>query len=99
MRLNKARIAGPSGKSGAMLGAASFAILLLAATPALAQRDDPGLQLGCANDFFRLCAGVDPASSEADRCMNRNRPRLSPDCRNAIGDYEGRTKSKALPRD
>ncbi len=99
MRLEKARSAGRSRGDRAVLAAASFAVLLLAAAPASAQRDDPALQLGCANDFFRLCAGVDPASSEADRCMNRNRPRLSPDCRNAIGDYETRTKTKVGPRD
>ena len=73
-------------------------LALAIATPAQAQREDKGLQLGCANDYFRLCVGVDPNSSEADACMNRNRPNLSPECRAAIGSYESRTGTKALPR-
>ena len=28
--------------------------------------------------------------------MNRNRPRLSPECRAAIGSYERRTGTKAM---
>ena len=77
------------------LKVAPFA-LLLAAAPAQAQREDQGLQLGCANDYFRLCAGVDPNSSDAERCMERNRKRLSPDCRAAIGDYDRRTGSRSM---
>lgn len=70
------------------------ALVLLMASPALAQREDQGLQLGCANDYFRLCAGVDPNSADAEKCMDRNRSRLSPECRNAIGDYDKRTGGK-----
>lgn len=81
------------------LAAAGIALLTLAAGPAQAQREDQGLQLGCANDYFRLCAGVDPNSPEADKCMTRNRKRLSPDCRSAIGDYDKRTGSKSLSDD
>jgi hypothetical protein len=71
--------------------------LALAGGPAAAQREDQGLQLGCADDYFRLCIGVDPNSPEADRCMTRNRGRLSPKCRAAIGDYDKRTGGKSLP--
>lgn len=78
------------------LKVAPFALLMLAAAPAYAQREDQGLQLGCANDYFRLCAGVDPNSSDAERCMERNRKRLSPDCRAAIGNYDRRTGSRSL---
>jgi hypothetical protein len=83
------------------LGLAATAVVLsvLAAGPAAAQREDQGLQLGCANDYFRLCAGVDPNSQDADRCMMRNRKRLSPECRAAIGDYDKRTGSKSLSDD
>ena len=63
------------------LAVAALALVALTAGPAYAQRDDQGLQLGCANDYFRLCAGVDPNSQDADRCMTRNRKRLSPECR------------------
>lgn len=78
------------------LKAAPLALLVLVATPAQAQREDQGLQLGCAPDFFRLCAsaGVDPNTSDAETCMNRNRSRLSPECRAAIGDYDRRTGSR-----
>ncbi len=38
------------------LAAAALALVTLAAGPAYAQREDQGLQLGCANDYFRLCA-------------------------------------------
>ena len=85
--------------SGRRLSASlPFALALLAATPAMAQREDQGLQLGCANDYFRLCAGVDPNSSDAEKCMDRNRGRLSPECRAAIGDYDRRTGGRASKR-
>ncbi len=93
-----ARRAGPLKGLTAALLAAPMA-LLLAAVPAQAQREDQGLQLGCANDYFRLCAGVDPNSPDADRCMIRNRPRLSPECRNAISDYDRRTGTKGGVRE
>lgn len=80
-------------------GLPALALLALAASPAYAQREDQGLQLGCANDYFRLCAGVDPNSKDAERCMTRNRKRLSPECRNAIGDYDKRTGGKSMPED
>lgn len=82
----------------AALKAAPFVLMALAASPAQAQREDQGLQLGCANDYFRLCAGVDPNSQDADRCMERNRSRLSPECRAAIGDYDKRTGGKSQKR-
>lgn len=78
---------------------AALTFLALTAGPAQAQRDDQGLQLGCADDYFRLCMGVDPNSNDADRCMTRNRARLSPKCRAAIGDYDRRTGSKSLQND
>jgi hypothetical protein len=78
---------------------AGLALLALTAGPAQAQRDDQGLQLGCADDYFRLCIGVDPNSSEADRCMTRNRSKLSQKCRAAIGDYDKRTGGKSLPNE
>lgn len=81
------------------LAAVGVALFTLAAGPAQAQREDQGLQLGCANDYFRLCAGVDPNSPEADKCMMRNRKRLSQDCRSAIGDYDKRTGGKSLSDD
>ncbi|HEV7438760.1 MAG TPA: hypothetical protein VGN94_03930 [Methylobacterium sp.] len=83
------------GRSAA-LKVAPFALLMLAASPALAQREDQGLQLGCANDYFRLCAGVDPNSDDAEKCMTRNRKRLSPECRSAIGDYDRRSGTKSM---
>lgn len=89
----KARRASLSQGLAAALLAMPLALAAMAG-PALAQREDQGLQLGCANDYFRLCAGTDPNSPEADRCMTRNRPRLSAQCRNAISDYDRRTGSK-----
>ncbi|MDP4026226.1 hypothetical protein Q8W71_26725 [Methylobacterium sp. NEAU 140] len=79
--------------------AAAGVALALTAGPASAQREDQGLQLGCADDYFRLCIGVDPSSPDADRCMMRNRSKLSPKCRAAIGDYDRRTGSKSLPNE
>ena len=77
-------------------GLSALALLVLAAGPAYAQREDQGLQLGCANDYFRLCSGVDPNSPDAEKCMTRNRKRLSRECRAAIGDYDKRTGGKSL---
>ncbi len=75
---------------------AALTLLAVTAGPAYAQREDQGLQLGCADDYFRLCMGVDPNSQDADRCMTRNRAKLSPKCRAAIGDYDRRTGSKSM---
>ncbi len=82
-------------------GLPALALLALAASPAYAQREDQGLQLATrrANDYFRLCAGVDPNSPDADKCMVRNRKRLSPECRSAITSYDKRTGSKSLSDD
>lgn len=77
-----------------LLKAAPLVVIVAAATPATAQREDEGLQLNCANDYFRLCAGVDPNSPEADRCMIRNKPRLSPECKASIADYDRRSGTK-----
>ncbi len=93
MRLVPNRFRRPAVAMGAL------ALLALASGPAQAQREDQGLQLGCANDYFRLCAGVDPNSPDADRCMTRNRKRLSQECRSAIGDYDKRTGGKSLSDD
>lgn len=98
MRLDTSRPAGPSKALSAALLAAPLALLVLAASPAQAQRDDQGLQLGCANDYFRLCAGVDPNSPAAEACMTRNRPKLSAECKAAIGDYDRRTGGKRSER-
>ncbi|CAO4175077.1 hypothetical protein [Methylorubrum populi] len=99
MRPDFSRFGSPARGMSAALKLAPFALLgLLAASPAQAQREDQGLQLGCANDYFRLCAGVDPNSSDAETCMNRNRSRLSPECKAAIGDYDRRTGGASQPR-
>ncbi|MGY2049180.1 hypothetical protein [Methylobacterium sp. JK268] len=68
--------------------AALAALLTVTATPVLAQRDDPGLQMNCASDYFRLCAGADPDSPEVERCFERNRGRLSAQCRAAISAFD-----------
>ncbi|MCJ2044935.1 hypothetical protein MKK58_10415 [Methylobacterium sp. J-078] len=95
MRVVTARFPSSAIGLGKVLKLAPFALLILAANPAQAQREDQGLQLGCANDYFRLCAGVDPNSQDAERCMDRNRSRLSPECRSAIGDYDRRTGGRS----
>jgi hypothetical protein len=98
MKSHSARFRSPPAGFSKILTIAPIAFILAATSPALAQRDDPGLQLNCANDFFRLCAGVDPNGSEADDCMNRNRPRLSAECKAAIGDYDRKSSGKAGKR-
>lgn len=75
MRRHMSGIGGPARGLSAALRLAPFALVLLAAAPAQAQREDQGLQLGCANDYFRLCAGVDPNSPDAEACMTRFRGR------------------------
>ncbi len=55
---------------------------------ALAQRDDPGLQLNCAGDYFRLCSGMSTDGPEVEACFDRNRAKLSAKCRAAIGTYD-----------
>lgn len=96
MRLDAARLTNPSKSLSVM--AAMLALLAAGTGAAVAQREDPGLRLACAGDYFRLCAGVDPGSAAAETCMDRNRPRLSAECRAAIGDYNSRTGTRAGPR-
>lgn len=98
MRVDMSRLLSRGRRRSAVLTLAPLTFVLLTASPVLAQREDQGLQLGCANDYFRLCAGVDPNSSDAEKCMDRNRSRLSPECRAAIGDYDRRTGGKASKR-
>lgn len=86
------------GVSAALRLAPLALLALVAASPAQAQREDQGLQLGCANDYFRLCAGVDPNSQDADACMTRNRSRLSPECKSAISDYDRRSGGASQSR-
>jgi hypothetical protein len=83
-------------RSPRLAALAGLALLALSGGPAFAQREDQGLQLGCADDYFRLCMGVDPNSPDADRCMTKNRANLSQKCRAAIGDYDRRTGGKSM---
>ncbi|ACA19707.1 conserved hypothetical protein [Methylobacterium sp. 4-46] len=78
--------------------AALAAFLTFTITPALAQRDDPGLQMNCASDYFRLCAGADPDSPEVERCFERNRGRLSAQCRAAITAFDKGEPTSAIRR-
>ncbi|WP_204165245.1 hypothetical protein [Methylobacterium radiodurans] len=101
MRLDTAPLTRTARRRPASLAILSLGLALTALTvgPAAAQREDQGLQLGCANDYFRLCVGVDPNSPDAERCMTRNRKRLSAECRAAIGDYDRRSGGKSMPED
>ena len=77
--------------------AALAALLLLAPTGALAQRNDPGLRANCAGDYFRYCVGLTPDGPEIRACFRRNLPRLTQGCRDAIRDYDRRTGRPSLP--
>lgn len=70
--------------------------MLLTATPALAQRNDPGLRSNCAGDYFRHCVGLAPDSPEIRQCFRRNFVRLTPNCRAAIRDYDRRTGAPSI---
>lgn len=96
MWLDAARLTNPSKTLSITL--TILALMIAGIGAAEAQREDPGLRLACAGDYFRLCSGVDPGSAEAETCMDRNRPRLSAECRAAIGDYNARTETRAGPR-
>lgn len=69
---------------------------LVAATPAAAQRSDPGLRANCAGDYFRYCVGLSPDGPEIRQCFRRNTARLSEACRGAIRDYDTRNAIPAL---
>jgi hypothetical protein len=72
------------GRAAALAGV----LMVVTAGGAYAQRDDPGLQLNCAGDYFRLCSGLNPDGPEVEACFNRNRANLSAKCRAAIGTYD-----------
>ncbi len=76
---------------------AALTFLAVTAGPAQAQRDDQGLQLGCADDYFRLCIGGRSETARRRPLHDPQRSRLSPKCREAIGDYDRRTGNKSLP--
>ncbi len=65
-----------------------------AATPALAQREDKGLQMNCAGDYFKLCAGADPDSPERSAASRANRAVSRPQCRRRSPRYDRKSVSK-----
>jgi hypothetical protein len=52
------------------------------------QQSRQALVMSCRRDFIALCRGVDPNGPHALDCLERQRRRLSPDCRLAIDDLD-----------
>lgn len=66
------------------------ATLLMAFGSALRAEDGTFAQRrACKPDVFRLCGQFIPNRSEITSCLQRNKPRLNPDCR-AV--FEGKLK-------
>jgi hypothetical protein len=74
----------------ARLVAAGFALMTIAATPALAQNYDaistPDQRRACTPDVYRLCAGEIPSVPKITACLRRKKASLSDACRAAMGE-------------
>ena len=74
----------------ARLVAAGFALMTIAATPALAQNYDaistPAQRRACTPDVYRLCAGEIPSVPKITACLRRKKASLSDACRVAMGE-------------
>ncbi len=59
-------------------------VVACAAFPAVAMAQDAGSaedQLACTPDVYRLCSSLIPDQGAIVGCLQRNKPRLSPACR------------------
>jgi hypothetical protein len=73
------------------------------AAPAFAQgksrpSDKDVLQAACAQDYMKLCSGVDPGGKEVEACFQRNMSQMSQGCQTAITDYQKRNPGGGRPR-
>lgn len=74
--------------------AAAPAAVAPAAAPAVAVAPAAGptpqqlkaVQFTCRADFKRNCKGIQPGGPEALACLQRNAPRLTPDCKTSLAD-------------
>jgi hypothetical protein len=66
-----------------------------AAAPTAAQQN--ALKASCRSDFMSHCRGVSPGGKEALACLQKNAPRLSPACRQAVAAIQPGTASGPAP--
>lgn len=72
------------------LSAASIALLsIAAAAPALAQDGRGPVGTICAKDIESHCSGLAHGSGEVRACLERNRDKLSQDCKTALDTTGG----------
>lgn len=69
------------GKLSVMLATLLFAYVGQTAFVAAA---NDRVTAACMNDYFTFCSEHDPEGKAVRRCMNRNGPRLSKPCLNAL---------------
>ena len=74
-----------------MSAAALFAALCLGlGGPAFAQQGSEAkaqaLKQACATDYKTLCSGVQPGGGRIIACLKQNADKLSPTCKQALGD-------------
>jgi len=80
--------------------ATALSLVVLTVAPAGARElgeARQSLETACSGDYLRLCAGIDPNGKEVEACFKRNMARVSPECRTAIGGYQGRQPSTGGP--
>ena len=51
----------------------------------------------CGRDFSLHCRGVPPGGAEALACLQRNEPRLTPDCKTSFADIADTVPAAAVP--
>ena len=72
------------------LTATAIAVLTIgAAAPALAQDGRGPVGTICAKDIDSLCPGLAHGSGEVRACLERNRDKVSPDCKTALDTTGG----------
>jgi hypothetical protein len=74
----------------ATMGAPAAAVATAPAAMAVAPAAGPtpeqlkAVKFTCRRDFMRSCRGIEPGGPEALACLQRNAPRLTPDCRTSL---------------
>lgn len=68
----------------------------LAAQGALAQEETspPQLRKLCAEDYKKLCSGVQPGGGRIRECMVSNVDKLSPECRAGVEEWKKSKEEK-----
>ena len=70
-------------------------VLFLLLSVSATQAEDNERPIGCRADVEKLCKGIQPGGGRIAMCLKQNKSRLSPGCREAIGEAKEQIKEFA----